>query len=163
MKKTDRFLIGIVVGIVILVTVALIVALRQPPPTYQPEDAPEGVAYNYLLALQQEDFTRAYGYLSPALPGYPADSDTFTYNMKSYSWMFRFDGDTAVSITDTQRNGEKATVHATTTRFRQGGLFDSNTTTAIFTLELRREGGAWKIWSATNYWARCWGSDAGCS
>ncbi|MCA9934814.1 MAG: hypothetical protein H6662_12875 [Ardenticatenaceae bacterium] len=163
MKKADRFLIGIVIGIVLLVAIAVIVTLRQPPPTYQPEESPDGVAYNYLLALQQKEYARAYGYLSPAIPGYPANSDAFAHTVRSYSWSFRFDEDTAVSISDTQINGDTAVAHAAITRFSQNEPFGGNTTTATFTLELRREAGAWKIWSGTRYWARCWENETGCN
>lgn len=162
MKKVDRFLIGIVVGVVLLVAATLIVTLRQPSSTYQPEDTPAGVAYNYLLALQQEDFPRAYSYLSPTIPGYPANNDNFTRNVRGAPWSFRFDADTAVSITNTQLNGDQAIVHVAATRFHQAGLFDSNTTTTSFTIELRRQGNAWKIWSATRYWAGCWSREEGC-
>jgi hypothetical protein len=71
MKSTDKFLIGIVVGIVLLVVAAFVITLARPEPTYQVEGTPESVAHNYLLALQKEDYQRAYGYLSPTLKGYP--------------------------------------------------------------------------------------------
>ena len=54
MKTTDKILIGIVAGIILLIIVALVVTLSRPEPTYQPEDTPEGIAHNYLLALQKE-------------------------------------------------------------------------------------------------------------
>ena len=68
---------AIVASIAILVIVTLVLTLRQPAPTYQPENSPTGVAHNYLLALQQKDYERAYGYLSTSLPGYPANSREF--------------------------------------------------------------------------------------
>jgi len=77
MKNTDKFLVGIVVGVVVLVATAFAVALLRPKPTYQLEDTPKGVAHNYLLALQQEDYKRAYGYLSPTIEGYPTSAEAF--------------------------------------------------------------------------------------
>ena len=41
MKSTDKFLIGIVVAIVLLIIAALAVTLTQPEPTYLAEDTPE--------------------------------------------------------------------------------------------------------------------------
>ena len=55
MKSTDKVLIAIVAGIILLIIVAFVVALAKPEPTYQAEDTPEGVAYNYLLALQRKN------------------------------------------------------------------------------------------------------------
>jgi hypothetical protein len=70
MKGTDRFLIGIVAGVVILVVAVLAIALLRPnQPSYEPDDTAEGVAHNYLLALQLEDYGRAQGCLSRSLPG----------------------------------------------------------------------------------------------
>jgi hypothetical protein len=42
MKSNDRFLIGIVVGVLLLVIISFVVVLRQPLPTYRPDDTPEG-------------------------------------------------------------------------------------------------------------------------
>ena len=74
MKSTDKFLISIVIGIMLLVVVAFGIAFLRPEPTYQSEDTPEGVVHNYLMALQREEYYRAYSHLSPVIPGYP-DSD----------------------------------------------------------------------------------------
>lgn len=63
--KQDRFLIGILVFIVLLVAVALgLFYTRQDTQTYGPEDSPEGVVRNYVIAVQNMDFERAYTYLA---------------------------------------------------------------------------------------------------
>lgn len=64
MKNTDKMLIAIVIGIVLLVVIALAITLTRPEPTYQAEDNPEGITHNYLLALQKKDYERAYVLLS---------------------------------------------------------------------------------------------------
>jgi len=46
MKITDKFLIGSVAGVILLVSVAFAVAFLRPKPTYQSDDTPEGVAHN---------------------------------------------------------------------------------------------------------------------
>jgi hypothetical protein len=162
MKKTDRFLVGLVAGIVVLVVVTLVVALRQPAPTYQPDDTPEGVAHNYLLALQQSDYARAYGYLSPTLPGYPADSDEFAQHTARHRWSFGFDEETAVTITGATINGDRATARATINRFYNDGPFSSGVSTTQFILVLREENGDWKITRSDRYWANCWNQPNGC-
>ncbi len=62
--KQDKFLIGILAGIGILVLVAVgMFFVRQSTQDYVAEDTPDGVVHNYVYALQQEDYERAYGYL----------------------------------------------------------------------------------------------------
>ena len=63
--KQDRFLTGILVGIGLLVVVALAVFFsRRDTQTYISEDAPEGVVHNYVLAVLEKDYEKAYGYLA---------------------------------------------------------------------------------------------------
>jgi len=64
--KKDRFLIGILVGIGVLITAALVVFfIRQGDgQTYVGENTPDGVVHNFVLALQKDDFQKAYGYLA---------------------------------------------------------------------------------------------------
>ena len=63
--KQDRFLTGILVGIAVLVATALVVFfIRQDTQSYVAEDAPEGVVHNYVLAVLNDDYEKAYGYLA---------------------------------------------------------------------------------------------------
>ena len=63
--KQDRFLTGILVGIGLLVVVALAVFFtRKDSQTYIAEDTPEGVVHNYVLAVLNRDYEKAYGYLA---------------------------------------------------------------------------------------------------
>ena len=63
--KQDRFLTGILVGIAVLVVIALVVFfLRQTSQSYISEDSPEGVVHNYVLAVLDNDYEKAYGYLA---------------------------------------------------------------------------------------------------
>ena len=64
MSQSNKLLVGIVVGMIVLIIVALVIAVNRPEPEFQIEDSPEGIAHNYLLALQQSDYARAYDYLS---------------------------------------------------------------------------------------------------
>lgn len=62
--KNDRFLVVIISFIGLLVVLAVILYfVRQEPQDYGPEDSPQGVVRNYVLALQDGDYQRAYGYL----------------------------------------------------------------------------------------------------
>ena len=63
--KQDRFLTGILVGIGLLVVVALAVFFtRKDSQTYITEDTPEGIVHNYVLAVLNKDYEKAYGYLA---------------------------------------------------------------------------------------------------
>jgi hypothetical protein len=162
MKSTDKFLVGIVVGIVVLVIVAFVVTLTRPEPTYQPEDTPEGVVHNYLLALQKEDYERARGYLSPTLDGYPANADDFAEAVADYSWRFRLDTDVTLAVESARVTGSRATVKVRESRFRGGGLLDNNQSTMLFDVELQLEETGWKITDGDYYFATCWQNNKGC-
>ena len=63
--KQDRFLTGILVGIGLLVMVALAVFFtRKDSQTYVPDNTPEGVVHDYVVALLKKDYEKAYGYLA---------------------------------------------------------------------------------------------------
>jgi hypothetical protein len=164
MKGADKFLIGIVAGIVLLVGAVLVVVLLRPSqPSYQPDDTPEGVAHNYLLALQLEEHERAYGYLSPTLPGYPDDLEAFERDVEDNRWSFGyFDDSVSLAVESSDVSGDRAEIVVRRTQFRRGGLFDSGQYSSTFDMTLRREAGAWKITESDRYWASCWGRKDGC-
>ena len=167
MKSTDKFLIGIVVGIVLLVVVAFGIAFTRPEPTYQPEDKPEGVVNNYLLALQQEEHDRAFSYLSPDLHGYPKTVEAFIEDIRDHSYSFRLSDEETVSLDVISADVRGATANVTVqeTRFYQGGLFDSGEYKDTFELKLKQDTSSqeWKIiGGGYSYWAPCWEEWAGC-
>lgn len=104
--KQDRFLTGILIGIAVLVVVALAVFfLRRDTQTYISEDAPEGVVHNYVLAVLNDDYDRAYGYLAELenKPTFEQFRDAFvtgTVNPDS----------SAVDVGASQINGDTASV-----------------------------------------------------
>ena len=62
--KQDRFLIAVVSVILVLIIASLtIFFLRNDKQTYRPEDTPQGIVYNYLLALERSDYQRAFEYI----------------------------------------------------------------------------------------------------
>ena len=63
--KQDRFLTGILIGIGVLVVIALTVFFtRKDTQSYGAEDVPEGVVHNYVVAILNKDYEKAYGYLA---------------------------------------------------------------------------------------------------
>ena len=164
MKGTDRFLIGIVAAVIVLVGVVLALALLRPnQPSYQPDDTPEGVAHNYLLALQLEEYERAYGYLSLALPGYPDDSDAFERDVEDNRWNFGYyDDDVSLSVEAVDASGDRAKIIVRKTQFYRGGLFDSGQHSTTFEMTLLQEEGVWRLTESNRYWASCWEKEDGC-
>ena len=156
MKKTDRFLIGLVIGIIALVIIAFVVTLLRPEADYQSDDTPEGVTHNYLLALQRDDYERAYGYLSENLPNYPATIDEFARDIKNYRWDFRLNENVTLQVQSTREIGNRTYVTVDENRFSGGGLFNSNQYLSQFEIELVQESGGWKIIDGDSYLAYCW-------
>lgn len=63
--KQDRFLTGILIGIGVLIVIALAVFFtRKDSQSYVAEDVPEGIVHNYVLAVLNKDYEKAYGYLA---------------------------------------------------------------------------------------------------
>ena len=63
--KQDRFLTGILIGIGVLVIAALAVFFtRRDTQTYVSDDTPEGAVHNYVVAVLEKDYEKAYSYLA---------------------------------------------------------------------------------------------------
>lgn len=161
MKQNDKMLIGIVIGIVLLVVVALVVTLAKPEPTYQSDETPEGVAHNYILAIQKEDFERAYSYLSPTLDGYPKSVRELEHDVFDNSWRFRLDTDTTITFGETKITGKNAVVDIIESRFYGDSLFDSGQSIYNFDMKLQLENGEWKIIYSGYYFFSCWKDTTG--
>lgn len=155
MLGRDRFLLVIVAAAILLVVVAFLVAYRRPAPTYRAEDTPDGVAFNYLLALQQRNYERAYGYLAPTLYDYPASAEEFVDELTKRAMLGRLDSAT-LEIGATDVTGDLAVVEVERTTFAEGGLFDSGQYSDTFNMKLRRVDGAWKLVEADDFWWYCW-------
>lgn len=137
--KQDRFLTGILIGIGALVFVALALFFtRQEGRNYVPEDNPEGVAYNYVLAVVNRDYEKAYGYL--------ADLDhkpTYEQFRQSFFNGYVSPGDTGVDVGEAEINGDEAIVSLTFV-YSSGDPFSSGyeeTDRALLVLQ----DGKWKV------------------
>ena len=159
MKNTDKPLLAIVGGIIFLVVLVFIVVLRQPAPEYLPEDTPEHIAHNYLLALRQQEYERAYSYLSPTLINYPRNLNQFIQDIESSKWSFGLDSDISLAVESTRVLGGFTIVTIEETRFYNRGLFDSYQSTNAFTMHLSQQNNAWKINRSESFWDSCWHRD----
>jgi hypothetical protein len=138
--KQDRFLIGILIFIGLLVVTALVLFfVRQDTPTYGPEDTPDGVVHNYAVAIQNGDYEKAYGYLADLenKPGYLY----FQQGVVSYT---SGTNNASLLIGTQHLSGDQAwveltIVYAPTGPFSDGGWSNTEKATLV------RQNGAWKL------------------
>jgi hypothetical protein len=155
--KDDKFLISIVVGIVVLIVVALAVVLLRAPgnEAYIPDDTPTGVVHNYFLALQKDDYEKAYSYLAEDVQR-DVDLDKFIRDVDN----FQADSQAALQIGEVSTGEARVQVDITITTYSPGGFFESNTYTQYHTALLKRaaDGSGWRL---TNFPYPYWGYDWG--
>jgi hypothetical protein len=150
--KQDRFLIGILIfiGVLVIAAVALFF-VRNQTPAYGSEDTPQGVLYNYAVALQLHDYERAYGYLAEK-------DDKPTLNAFRQAFMTRQldTTTTALQIGDVQTLQNNQVWINVTVQYAGSGVFNnswSNTDRAT----LEKQNGVWKITYLPNpYWGYDW-------
>ena len=138
--KQDRFLVGILIFIGLLVIAALVLFfVRQEAPAYGPEDQPEGVIRNYAVALQKGDYSRAYNYLADV--SYKPTYDSF---LSAFMTRQLDTGNAALQIGEKPLQSDDKATLAITVLYPGSGPFDtgwSSTDKAT----LVRQNGAWKI------------------
>jgi hypothetical protein len=143
--QTDRFLIGILVGVVVLLAAAglSLLVLRRPPPPL-PADSPGGTIQRFYSALEQRNYSQAYDLLSDKMEHKPtrgsftrAIADQYTYGTQA----------ARAGIDSEQIDGATATVTVRVTYYYGGGppLLGSNEYTSTETFTLAQEAGAWRI------------------
>lgn len=151
--RQDRFLIGILAGIGILVVLSIaLFFVRRGTLEYVTEDSPEGVVRNYIVAIKKGDYDRAYAYLAPATPAIEklSFSQTFTNQGSEIA-------STGVEVGQPTLDGSQAVVQVTLMR-GNGELFGS-----VYrdqqSAELTQIGGAWKIKAMPYpFWNFSWSS-----
>ena len=149
--KQDRFLLGILVGIGVLVIVALaLFYTRQDNQEYVSDTTPEGVVQNYVLALYKDDYDKAYAYL--------ADGDNKpTYNEFRQAFFNRLvsPGNAGLEIGETEIVGEEAYVNVYLI-YNPSGPFSSGYRNSE-SARLERQGGKWKLLQRPyNFWLYDW-------
>lgn len=162
MKGADRFLIAIVVGALVIVGIAVAVVLLRPEATYMTDETPEGVAHNYLLALQLRDYPKAYGYLSARVDGYPTTEAKFIEDVQDHRYQFRMDRDVTLKVDSADIRATTATVEVLESTFYGGDLFSSGQSLRPFEMELVKASDGWRIIDSDHYFAYCWRNEDGC-
>lgn len=147
-RQPDRFLIGIVAGLIVLLIAAAIsvIFLRQPAQDL-PADSPGGTVQRFYTALQKSDYAGAYNYLSDSMSNKPNLVEFINYNTSYYPNGYHNSDQQRIRIDNITVNGDDATVPvAVTTYYDSGGPFGSSgdyTSTEVFSLH--RDNGTWLI------------------
>jgi hypothetical protein len=144
--RQDRFLTGILIGIAVLVVLALVVFfIRSDSQTYVSEDAPEGVVHNYVVALLNKDYEKAYGYLADLehKPTYEQFRDAFLRGTVNPN-------NSAVDIGDSEIDGDTASVEVALI-YNPSDPFSPGFRDVQSAL-LVRQNSAWKLSSMPGYY-----------
>jgi hypothetical protein len=150
--KQDRFLTGILIGIGVLVVIALVVFfMRNDAQTYVSDDTPEGVVHNYVVAVLNRDYEKAYGYLADLehKPTYEAFRRSFLNGEVNPS-------SSAVDIGESVIVGDTATVEIALI-YNPSDPFSTGWRN-VQTADLVRRNGAWKLtlMPQYNFWGYNW-------
>jgi hypothetical protein len=149
--KQDRFLIGILSGIGVLILVALILFFtRQEVHEYRTEGTPDAAVFNYVLAITQKDYDKAYGYLADLehKPTYDEFRQSFLSGMVGPA-------NVGVDVGEAEVNDDVAAVEVSLI-YGSGEPFASSYR-SLERAALVRQDGEWKISSMPyNFWDYNW-------
>jgi len=144
MKSSNRFLLGF--GIILVVLIAItttLVLLNRDNVSMLPENTPEGTVQRFLLAVQEQDFQKAYSYLRIEEKGIKLTYDDWLQSVSprfqtaSVLWKATL-GKTTVS-------GDTATVEVLIDIFQPGGPFENPVRTQIENYQLKLVNNQWFI------------------
>lgn len=164
MIRQDRFLLLILGGILVVVALALgVFFARQGGPVYGPEDTPQGVLQNYIIALSRGELERAFQYVAgppgtqvadgdkfPGLPDWPGFRQFFLTEVSGQL------ANTGLQIGQVVFQEADTITLSVTVLHTSGTLFDS-VGREIQQVQLVRQEGAWKITRAPYpFWSYAW-------
>jgi hypothetical protein len=149
--KQDKFLTGILIGIGVLILLALgLFFTRQDKRDYVADAVPEGVVHNYVLAVINKDYQKAYGYLADLehKPTYEEFRQSFFNGMINPN-------NAGVEVGSTEINGSEAIV-TLSIYYSASDPFSSRYASEDRAL-LVKQSGAWKLNSMPyTYWDYNW-------
>lgn len=153
MSSSRRWLVifSAAIGILVLVTVALVLINRGGEVPLQPENTPQGTVQRYLLAIKDKDYRTAYNYLSDVQSGKPLTYDDWVrsvpFNPASNQTVWK------ASLGKTTVTSQEATVEIFVDVFRPGGPFEDPLRTQNIVFQLSKVDGKWLITSPNYiYW-----------
>lgn len=149
--KQDRFLTGILIAIGVLVIVALALFFaRRGQQSYRAEQSPDAVAFNYVLAVTNKDYQKAYGYLADL-----ENKPTYDQFRRSFLTGSVSPENVGVDVGQAEISGDEAMVSVDVIYSPSDPFSDGyrNTQQAV----LVQQNGEWKISSMPyNFWDYSW-------
>ena len=144
------FISAIVIGLLVIATVTLVLLTKGNKVTLLPEDSPQGTVQRYLMAIQEKDYQKAFGYLSFS----PTDKIT------SFSdWLMMVGPQSSsqsvwrATLGTVTENENNATVEINIDTLRSGGLFGDSQFSQQINFLLIKKGNSWFITSPNYiYW-----------
>ena len=147
----------IVGGVGLLIVIALVIMFTSKASEYVDDSSPEGVAQNFLLALQKEDYTRAYSYLSRTIPDFPGTLSQFKSSIGENEYTVKRRKAFVFSVESVEMVGStRAEVSFTEIRSSGSGLLSGDQSFGHFSITLLKENEQWKIKECSNYLFFSW-------
>lgn len=153
MKSSTRFLLGFGIAITVLVVVTVVLVLTiKGNVTLLPGNTPQGVVQRFLIAVQDQDYEKAFSYLQIQENGRVLSFND--WYQTTFSW-FRSSSQTSWKATlgKTVQVGDTATVEVLVDVFRPGGPFNNPVQTQDVSYQLTKTADGWFITSRpVLYW-----------
>lgn len=138
--KNDRFLNGLIIGVGVLIIIALVLFfVRQQQADYRPGDAPNDVVHNYVLAIMNRDYERAFEYLSEG-----SEKPSLSQFQQELSRQANDINHANITIGSVFIDGEVATVQLNIRQSYDRSLLGNPSRYAEFA-QLKLENGEWKL------------------
>lgn len=154
MDSSRRWLLvfGSVIGVLVITAVVLVLLTGGDQPELLGENTPEGTVQRYLIAIQENKYQQAFGYLKFSssdpvknyedwvrmVAGYPGTDNRSTWK---------------AVLGSASQTGDTATVEVTIDTFRPSGPFEDPVRRENLLFQLDRAGAGWLITSPTYiYW-----------
>lgn len=169
MKRVCNNAFRILIWFVLLVAVISIFYLMMRKlllADYQTDRTAGSAAYNYQLALIEGDYLRAYGYLSPSLPGRPNTVEAFKEDLERFDQMPSRSLNPCVWVEGVEEEGVNATVmiweQLYTVCTKDQRLAPDNLSYNRFEMELELQDDGWRILHSEGHFVPCWAEVDGC-
>jgi hypothetical protein len=152
--------------VVVVISVLFIIMGKVLLADYQTDGTAESAAYNYQLAIIEEDYLRAYRYLSPSLPNRPSTLEAFIEDMEHFGQTSSPSLDPCVWVEGVEENGVNATVmiweQLYTICTKDQRLAPENLSYNLFEMKLELQDGEWRILNSGEHFVSCWAEVDGC-